>query len=137
MPHDPITAGISLVQTFIGKFVKDKDLAEKLSADLNSQKFAGDLSLLTGQLEINKVEAAHESMFVAGWRPYVGWICGTGVAIKFIVMPLAQFIVILIMDKPPEFPEFNIAELLTLLGGMLGFGALRTFEKLKGVAREK
>ena len=88
-------------------------------------------------MAVNKVEAAHKSIFVAGWRPFVGWVCGTGVALKFIVMPIAQYAVILIMDKPPEFPEFNIAELLTLLGGMLGFGALRTFEKVKGVNRDQ
>jgi len=134
---DPATAGINLITTFVGKFVKDKDLAAKLNAAADSQEFAGELKLLTGQLDINKVEAAHDSIFVAGWRPFVGWICGTGVGLKFIIMPIAQFVVILVMTEPPAFPEFNIAELLTLLGGMLGFGALRTFEKVKKVSREK
>jgi len=134
---DPISAGLGLLDTFIGKFVKDKDLAVQLKADARSEEFQGNLALLMGQIKINMVEAAHKSIFVAGWRPYVGWICGTGVGIKFIIMPIAEFIVILVVAEPPDFPEFNIAELLTLLGGMLGFGALRTFEKVKGVNREK
>jgi len=87
MAVDPVTAGIGLVDTFINKFVKDKDLATKLTAEARSQEFAGDLSLLTGQLEINKVEASHKSIFVAGWRPFCGWICGFALMYNFILSP--------------------------------------------------
>ena len=66
---DPVTAGLGLVDTFVNKFVKDKDLAAKLKAQAKSEEFAGELSLLVGQLEINKAEASHASVFVSGWRP--------------------------------------------------------------------
>ena len=70
---DPVTAGLGLVDTFVNKFVKDKDLAAKLKAQAKSEEFAGELSLLVGQLEINKAEASHASVFVSGWRPFCGW----------------------------------------------------------------
>ena len=135
MAIDPITAGIGLVDTFIGKFVKDKDLAEKLKAQARSEEFSGDLSLRTGQMEINKVEAGHKSVFVSGWRPFVGWVCGMGLFVKFLLLPIASWIAVVGFDvSASDIPEFSIVELLTLLGGMLGLAKLRTDEKTKGVA---
>ena len=130
-------AGISLVETFIDKFIPDKDEASRLRHAANSQEFEGVVNLALGQIEVNKQEAAHKSAFVAGWRPFVGWVCGFGVGIKFIFLPIVEYMCVIFMTTVPKFPEFNIAELMTLLGGMLGFGALRTYEKLKGVSREK
>jgi len=130
-------AGISLVETFIDKFIPDKDEASRLRHAANSQEFEGVVNLALGQIEVNKQEAAHDSVFVAGWRPFVGWVCGVGVGIKFILLPIVEYMCVIFMTTVPKFPEFNIAELMTLLGGMLGFGALRTYEKLKGVSREK
>ena len=135
MALDPITAGIDLAKTFVSKFVKDKDLAAKLNAEAESQEFAGEIQLMMGQLEINKIEAGHKSLFVAGWRPAVGWICAIAVGIKFIVMPLVIFIAVLSGFPEENLPKFDFADLLALLGGMLGFGGLRTYEKTKRVAR--
>ena len=129
MALDPITAGIGLVDKFIGKFVKDKDLAGKLSAEARSQEFAGELQLVLGQLEINKVEAAHKSLFVAGWRPFIGWVCGSGLAYNVLINPIASTWF--------EMPAVDPAMLYPVLMGMLGMGGLRTFEKTRGVSREK
>ncbi len=129
MALDPLTAGIGLVDKFIGKFVKDKDLAAKLTANARSQEFAGELSLLVGQMEINKIEAAHSSIFVSGWRPAVGWICGGGLLYNTILSPF--------LDIWLEVPEVDVSLLMPVLMGMLGLGAMRSFEKSKGVAREK
>jgi len=135
MSLDPITAGLGLVDTFINKFVKDKDLAAKLTAEARSQEFAGELSLMVGQLEINKIEAGHKSLFVAGWRPAVGWICAIGVGIKFIALPIGGWVAVVIFGFPEEkMPEFDVMDLLALLGGLLGFGGMRMTEKIKGVA---
>jgi len=137
MAIDPISAGIGLVDKFIGKFVKDKDLAAKLQAEARSEEFKGELSLLTGQMEVNKVEAAHKSLFVAGWRPAVGWVCVIAMGYAYVLSPLMIFVVTLIMDVPPEFPELNISALMPVLMGILGLGAMRTAEKFKGVQRDK
>jgi hypothetical protein len=128
MALDPVTAGIGLVGKFVDKFVPDKDLATKLKADAASQEFAGDLSLLVGQLEINKVEAAHKSLFVAGWRPFVGWVCGVGLLYNVLIQP--------IFDIWVDMPEINPDLLYPVLLGMLGMSGLRTYEKFKGVQRE-
>lgn len=128
MALDPITAGIGLVGKFIDKFVPDKDLAEKLKANASSQEFLGELSLLVGQLEINKVEAAHKSLFVAGWRPFIGWVCGVGLLYNVLIQP--------IFDIWFEMPEINPDLLYPVLLGMLGMSGLRTYEKFKGVQRE-
>ena len=137
MAVDPVTAGLGLFDTLIDKFVPDKDLGTKLKAGARSEEFQGELQLKLGQLAINKVEAASKSLFVAGWRPFTGWVCGFGVLYHFILYPFLQFIAILLMDKPPEFPQIEIYELLILLGGMLGLSRNRTAEKLEGVSREK
>lgn len=142
MALDPITAGIGLVDTFINKFVADKDLAAKLAMEARSQEFAGELSLLVGQLEINKAEAASSSTFVAGWRPFVGWTCGFALAYNFVLYPILKYILlVVVMYQPdlmlPEFPVLETAELMTVLMGMLGLSGMRTFEKLNDVARSK
>lgn len=135
---NPLSAGIGLVDTFIDKFVPDKDLKEKLKADARSEEFQGDLQLKLGQIAVNKIEAASKSLFVAGWRPAVGWTCAIGLFVKFILLPIASWIATVVFDVPIRaIPEFSIAELLTLLAGMLGLAKLRTDEKAKGVAREK
>ena len=91
---------------------------------------------LLGQLEINKVEAAHKSIFVAGWRPFIGWVCGAGIAWAFVGQPVANWAVEAfgLGISLPIIPTDNLMELVL---AMLGMGGLRTFEKLRGVAREK
>jgi hypothetical protein len=86
-------------------------------------------------MEVNKVEAAHHSIFVAGWRPFIGWTCGTALALDFLVRPLAQW-VILISENVVILPTLDTSQLMPILMGMLGLGTLRTYEKLKGVARK-
>lgn len=81
--------------------------------------------LIELQAEINKVEAQHRSMFVAGWRPFIGWVCGIAFAFHYIVMPL------LLAYTDIEVIEFDTNSLFTVLMGMLGLGGLRTYEKLK------
>ncbi len=138
---DPITAGIGLVDTFINKFVGDKDLAVKLMAEARSEEFQGDLKLLLGQMDINKVEAANPNLFVSGWRPAVGWTCVCALFYNFIIYRFLQFIVLcLLIFKPevkiPEFPVLEVGELMTLLLGLLGLSTQRTYEKVKGTARD-
>jgi len=91
-----------------------------------------DLQLALGQMEVNKVEAASQSMFVAGWRSFIGWVCGAAFAFKFILGPAAVVIMAMI-GHPITLPVFDFTEMSTILLAMLGLGGLRTVEKVKGV----
>jgi len=86
------------------------------------------------QAEINRVEAAHRSVFVAGWRPFIGWVCGLGFLWAFIGHPLMAWAVALTAADiaPPAIPTDAMMELVLAL---LGLGGLRTFEKLRGRAK--
>lgn len=88
----------------------------------------------TQQAEINKAEAASASVFVAGWRPFIGWVCGSGLAWVFVIAPIASWALAL-FGHAQELPKIDVEYLLELVLAMLGLGGLRTFEKLKGVAR--
>jgi len=118
MSLDPLTAGIDAVTTVINKIWPDKSEQEKA-------ELAGAISLINGQLDINKEEAANTNWFVAGWRPYIGWICGTGLGYQFLIYPILIAFV-------PKIVQLDMGTLTTLLLGMLGLGGLRTYEKITG-----
>lgn len=99
----------------------------KLQQSGELAKLAADTDLAKGQLEVNKVEAASSSLFVSGWRPFIGWICGTGLGYQFLVYPI-------LVAFQPHIVQLDLSTLLTLVAGMLGLGALRTQEKIAGVA---
>ena len=112
------------------------DPAQKAAAQLELIKLqqSGELAQIAGQMEINKIEAASKSVFVSGWRPGAGWVSVAGLAMEFVVGPLVTWISSLLGHPEIVFPKLDMNTLLTLLGGMLGLGTLRTFEKAKGVA---
>lgn len=91
-----------------------------------------DLKLATGQQEVNKAEAANSSLFVSGWRPFVGWVCGAAFAYKFVLAPALAFL-LTSLGHPITLPVLDFTEMSTVLLGMLGLGGLRTVEKIKGV----
>lgn len=86
---------------------------------------------LTGQLKINEKEAQHPSKFIAGWRPWVGWVGGFSLAYAGIVEPIMRFIATMNGYEGP-FPELDTAMTIQILMGMLGVAGMRTYEKLKG-----
>lgn len=86
-----------------------------------------------GQLNVNAAEAANTNLFVSGWRPFIGWVCGLGLATQFMVNPLVTWIAAL-AGKPVAFPSLDLGTLLTLLFGMLGLGAMRSYEKVQGAS---
>jgi len=101
------------------------------------QMIAAMTGLVEGQLEINKAEAQHGSIFVAGWRPGIGWICGGALAWNFIVQPIVTWGAFVSGVDLAGMPTLDTGELTTILLGMLGLGGLRTYEKSVGVARGK
>jgi hypothetical protein len=134
MGIDPITAISNTVTTIIDKIFPDANQAALAKLELAKMQLKGDLDLVVGQLDINKQEAAHPSVFVSGWRPFIGWVCGFAFGYKFLVGPIIQQISIAYGYNWPVVP-IDMEAMIYILGGMLGLGGLRTFEKVKGVAR--
>jgi hypothetical protein len=125
-----------LVSTAVDKIWPDANIEAQSKADALKAELAKELEYTLGQLEINKIEAASSSLFVAGWRPAVGWVCVSGFGYEFLARPLINGLLIAI-GLPPVFPGIETEALTSLLWGMLGLGTLRTAEKIKNVARAK
>jgi len=93
-----------------------------------------DFNLAVEQIKTNAVEAQNASVFVSGWRPFIGWICGFSLGYNYIFMPLFTYVARWISTAAPVMPALENGELTTLLFGMLGLGIMRTVEKKGGVA---
>lgn len=127
---------IDAVSGLAGKAIVDKDKKNEILFKLEELKDKGDERFhqeLMAQVEVNKVEAASGSLFVAGWRPFIGWVGGTGLAWSFIVGPAVEYVA-RFRGFTGTLPEFNFEQLITIVLAMLGIGGMRTFEKYKGVS---
>jgi roadblock/LC7 domain-containing protein len=120
--------------TLIDRLIPDKAEAEKARNQLEAQLVTAANQAALAQVEVNKVEAAHSSVFVAGWRPSIGWVCAAGLAWAFVLAPVASWALVALGIKA-ELPAIQFDHLFELVLAMLGFGGLRTFEKMRGVAR--
>ena len=130
-----LQALIAPVAGLLDKFVEDKDQKARLAHEIATmaEKYAQESAL--AQIEVNKTEAAHRNMWVAGWRPFIGWTCGVAMAWHFVLMPITMSIVGVLGYPLPDLMGFDMDALMTVLLGMLGLGGLRTFEKTKGLAK--
>lgn len=115
--------------------IPDKKARAEAKEKFESQILTAMVGLVQGQLEINKQEAGHKSLFVAGWRPGVGWVCVTALGWNYIFQPIIAWAVFAAGIELADAPRLDMAELVTILLGMLGLGGLRTYEKSIGVAR--
>ena len=131
-----ISSLVGPVTGLLDKFIEDKDVKNKLAHDLSTMAERHAQELAKGQLEVNKTEAAHKSLFVAGLRPAIGWICGLGMASNFLLIPIANFVLAL-TGSAIVIPLLDTGEMMPVLMGMLGLGAMRTYEKKQGVQRDK
>ena len=130
-----LTSLIQPVSQILDKAIPDTDLKRKLSHEIAtmSEKHAQELAL--AQINVNATEAASGSLFKGGWRPFVGWVCGVAFCYHFILQPVIIFVVAIIGVNIPDLPDFQMNTLLTVLGGLLGIGGLRTYEKQKGLTK--
>ena len=124
-----VTSLIGPVTGLLDKFIEDKDAKNALAHEISTMAERHAQELAKGQLEVNKVEAAHKNLFVAGWRPAIGWICGFALMYSTILAP--------ILGIWYTVPPVDSSLLTTVLMGMLGLVAMRTVEKAKGVQRER
>ena len=127
---------IGPVTGLLDKFIEDKDKKNAIAFELSTMAEKHAQELAKAQLQVNKTEAAHKSLFVAGWRPAVGWVCVLGMSSNFLVIPMANFALALV-ESPVVVPVLQLSEMMPVLLGMLGLGGMRSAEKLKGVQREK
>ena len=120
---------IGPVTGLLDKFIEDKDQKNALAHEISTMADKHALELAKGQLAVNAIEAAHKRLFVSGWRPAVGWCCCLALLYNTILSPVLSIWF--------SVPEVDSSLLTPVLMGMLGMGAMRSFEKSKGVQREK
>lgn len=139
-----IQAFIPLISKGLDLLFPDKSEADKHKARLAELAMSGELEvlrtegkLLEAQIQVNMQEAQHGDVFIAGWRPFIGWVCGSAFAWNFL---LRDFTVILAQAMGAELdvpPALDLSEMMPVLLGMLGLAGFRTTEKLRGVARKR
>ena len=132
---------MSIVASLVGpvtglldKFIEDKDQKAALAHEISTMSEKHALELAKGQMDINKVEASNANLFVSGWRQFIGWTCGLGMFGNFITIPFANFALAL-LDIEITIPLVPLETMMPVLMGILGLGAMRTYEKKTGVSR--
>ena len=128
---------MSLVATLVGpvtglldKFIEDKDQKAMLAHKIATMSEEHHQDLMKAQIEVNKVEASNSNLFVSGWRPFIGWTCGLGMFGNFITIPFSNFVLALVgMDI--VIPLVPLETMMPVLMGMLGLGAMRSYEKTR------
>ncbi len=125
--------GTSAVGQILDRFFPDQSKKQEFLQALQQQQIEADLKMATAQADINKVEAASGDKFVSRWRPFVGWCCGGALAYNYIMQPFLVFVA-QVAGSTITAPSIDIAIMSPILSALLGFGAYRTFEKVKGAA---
>ena len=135
MAFDPISAIGGLVNTVIEKIFPDankkldaQEAKVAVTAVIEEMKIKGELDLVLGQLAINQEEAKSTSVFVAGWRPFIGWVCGVALGYYYVAQPFLIWGFSLFAINT-TMPTLELGELMTLLLGMLGLAGMRSFDK--------
>lgn len=144
MSFDPISAAFDLGKVAIEKIWPDPTKRAEELRKLEELRQNGDLAelnahvqLMLGQLEVNKAEAQHKSIFVAGWRPAVGWICAIILGFNYIGVWILEYIAAFVDNMPPTPERMDMSELWPVLLGMLGIGVQRSYDKRNGTQTDK
>ena len=125
---------IGPVTGLLDKFITDADTKAKLAHEVATMAEEHAQEIAKGQMEINAVEAANSNVFVSGWRPFIGWTCGLGMFGNFITIPFSNFVLAL-FGIDIVIPLVPLETMMPVLMGMLGLGAMRTYEKKSGVSK--
>ena len=130
-----LPAILPAITDVVGRFLpEDKEAKAKVEREIEQQLTDHLAKIDLAQLDINKQEAAHRSIFVAGWRPFIGWTCGLALAYNYVIQPIAVF-ALAQTGYLIDLPTLSMSEIMPVLMGMLGLGGLRTFEKFKKVSK--
>lgn len=130
-----VDAIIALVTSIISRVFPDKSEAQKLEFAKELQESILAAQQATAQLDVNKIEAANSNLFVSGARPFILWICGLSFAWQFLLQPVFVFVSTTAGHPIINLPVFDYQSLNTVLMGMLGLGAMRSWEKGKGISK--
>ena len=125
---------IGPISSLLDKVIPDADERNRLAHEIATLAERQSHEIAKAQIEVNEREASHQSLFVSGWRPAVGWICCIGLGCNYLFIPMANFVLV-ISDSSVTVPTLDLSEMMPVLLGMLGLGGLRSWEKTKGVAR--
>ena len=134
MALDPISAALDIGGKLIDRLWPDPTQAAAAKLELLKMQQEGDLAVMVAQTDINKIEAGSTNLFVAGWRPFVGWCCGAAFLYAAILEPLARFIAKVFFTYGGEFPVIDTTLTMQILLGLLGMAGLRSWDKKNGVA---
>lgn len=136
-----ISVLIEPVSRLIDRLIPDPEAAARAKAELLREENGTILEQLrlalqadASQAAVNQEEAKNPQLFVAGWRPFIGWVCGAAFAYHYVLQPFLVF-ALAVSGQPVTLPQFDMEALITVLFGMLGLGGLRTFEKIRGVGK--
>lgn len=132
---DPISNVADAAARIIALFKANPNIKVEGQVDLEKTALVGELQGILAQIAVNQEEAKSTSWFVAGWRPFVGWVCGCGFAYAIVLQPFATFVAVMVHNQfdPKQLPTLDVGTILTLLGGMLGLSGMRTYEKAQNV----
>ncbi len=123
---------LELIREPLDRLIPDTNARRELEHELKLKALESGL----GQIDINRLEARHASLWVSGWRPFIGWVCGVALFWHFVGVDLVRWVQAVWFPAAPPPPALSGTEaLVTVLLSMLGLGGLRTVEKLKGVSR--
>lgn len=128
----PVLSILEIGAKLLDKVIPDKDAREKAQAELIKAAQDQDFQLALAQIKVNEEEAKSDSLFKSGWRPSIGWTCSVAFILHFVAFPIINFIIVALGYKEVVI-SFDMATLMTVLGGLLGIGGLRTYEKVKGI----
>lgn len=123
-----ITALLPILGGVIDKVIPDRAAADKAKLEVQATLLDAATKSALAQIDVNKTEAAHNSIFVAGWRPAIGWICAAALAYSYMIVPLVGFALTMAGKPVPKWPVLD-NNLWELMFGMLGMGALRSWDK--------
>lgn len=131
---------LSIGAKIIDRVIPDQQKAEEAKLKLLDLHQTGELAVLQadkeislGQISTNNEEAKSDSLFKSGWRPFIGWVCGSSFAYNFLILPIIKTVMI-ILGYPVDLPPLDMTEMMPVLLGMLGLGGFRTYERIKGKA---
>jgi len=142
MALDPISSFLDFGGKLIERLWPDPSQRDAAKLELLKMQQTGELAqlaseteLMKGQIAVNQTEATNASLFVSGWRPFIGWVCGSAFAYHFVAQPFLAFLFVA-AGHGVALPTFDMSELSTVLLGILGLGGMRSFEKIKLAAKQ-
>lgn len=117
----------------LDRIIPDKNKRAEAKEALEAALLSNEYNLAIEQIKVNAIEAQSENIFKSGWRPFIGWTCGTAFSLHFVIFPILNWFIVLFGHSAINI-AFDMQSLMYALGGLLGLGGMRTYEKMKGVS---